>query len=97
VDNTITVAIINGTFLVVGGVLAKQNYEISKHAKLNGEVAKETKKEVAKIERRTNGEFNEKIKAAVREVFEEKHGQVDQAVVAEALNDFLSSLIEKED
>lgn len=94
-DNTVTVAIVNGTFLVVGGVLAKQNRSIKKQAKENHKTATEASTKMDTVIHQTNGVLNDKIKAAVREVFTEKHGDIDAAIVVEALANLLEAMLDE--
>ena len=92
-DNTVVVAVVNGVFALGVAGLAYQNTRIEKRAKENHEVLKTTAKDVAKIENRTNGVLDAKIRNAVRDVFKEHFPDVTSAVVAESLNDLLTQII----
>jgi hypothetical protein len=82
----VIIAVINGLFLVLGGLLAKQNRDIRSSARDNTE-------KLANVERQTNGHLEAKIRKAVLEVFQEHKTEVTEAVMAESVRHLLDAML----
>lgn len=73
--------------------IAKQNRDIKATADTNTEKVQEIKGVADRIEARTNGELDRKIRKAITEVFADHKDEVTQAVMTEAIRDLLDAML----